>query len=136
MSKTERIGISLDSRLLARFDKLITKKGYQNRSEAIRDLLRQELSEKRLSNPKTRAVAAIFLVYDHHSGKLAQRLLDMQHNHLLKTISSMHVHITHQDCLEVIILRGRVSEISKMAEKIISLKGVKLGRVNLVAIED
>ena len=135
MSKVKRIGVSLDSRLLAGFDKLITKKGYSDRSGAIGDLIRQELDKEQLAEPKTHAVAAVFLVYDHHSARLSQKLLEMQHSHLLKTISSMHVHVTHHDCLEVIILRGRVSEITKMADAIVSLKGVKLGRVNLIATD-
>jgi len=117
------------------FDKLITKQGYQNRSEAIRDLIRQQISSERLKNPKAKAVAAVVLVYDHHSTKLINRLTDLQHSHILQTISSMHIHLDEHDCLEVIVLRGRVGEINKMAEGIISLKGVKLGRINLVATE-
>ncbi|MFH1616270.1 MAG: nickel-responsive transcriptional regulator NikR [Planctomycetota bacterium] len=132
MSKVERIGVSLESGLLGDFDRLIKQKGYDSRSEAIRDMIRQELSRKKLSDSKTKAVAAVFIVYDHHAAALAQKLLELQHSHLLKTISSMHIHITHQDCLEIVVLRGRVGEIQKMAEKIVSLKGVKLGKVNFV----
>jgi len=132
MQRVERIGISLDSKLLLMFDKLIAKQGYQNRSEAIRDLIRQQLSTERLSNPKTKAIAAVFLVYDHHLTKLMQELTELQHSHLLQTISSMHIHLDKHNCLEVIVLRGCVNEINKMAENILSLKGVKLGRVNLV----
>jgi len=132
MQRVERIGISLDSKLLLMFDKLIAKQGYQNRSEAIRDLIRQQLSTERLSNPKTKAIAGVFLVYDHHLTKLMQELTELQHSHLLQTISSMHIHLDKHNCLEVIVLRGCVNEINKMAENILSLKGVKLGRVNLV----
>jgi len=132
MQQIERIGVSLDSNLLSMFDKLIAKQGYQNRSEAIRDLIRQQLSTERLNHPKTKAIAAVFLIYDHHLTKLMQKLTDLQHSHLLQTISSMHIHIDEHDCLEVIVLRGRVTEINKMAENILSLKGVKLGRVNLI----
>lgn len=135
MRRIERVGVSLDKKLLSMFDKLITKQGYQNRSEAIRDLIRQQISSERLKNPKAKAVAAVVLVYDHHSTKLINRLTDLQHSHILQTISSMHIHLDEHDCLEVIVLRGRVGEINKMAEGIISLKGVKLGRINLVATE-
>ena len=135
MRRIERVGVSLDKKLLSMFDKLITKQGYQNRSEAIRDLIRQQISSERLKNPKAKAVAAVVLVYDHHSTKLIDRLTDLQHSHILQTISSMHIHLDEHDCLEVIVLRGRVGEINKMAEGIISLKGVKLGRINLVATE-
>ncbi len=135
MKQVERVGVSLDKKLLSMFDKLIAKQGYQNRSEAIRDLIRRQLSTERLSNPKTKAVAAVFLVYDHHSTKLMQKLADLQHSHLLQTISSMHIHLDEHDCMEVIVLRGCVGEINKMAENILSIKGVKLGRSNLVAEE-
>ena len=135
MRRIERVGVSLDKKLLSMFDRLITKQGYQNRSEAIRDLIRQQISSERLKNPKAKAVAAVVLVYDHHSTKLIDRLTDLQHSHILQTISSMHIHLDEHDCLEVIVLRGRVGEINKMAEGIISLKGVKLGRINLVATE-
>jgi len=135
MERVERIGVSLDKELLSMFDKLIAKQGYQSRSEAIRDLVRQQLSSARLSNPKAKAVAAVFLVYDHHSTRLMEKLTDLQHSHLLQTISSIHIHLDEHDCLEVIVLRGRVGEINKMAENIVSLKGVKLGRINLIATE-
>jgi CopG family nickel-responsive transcriptional regulator len=127
--------VSLDKKLLSMFDKLIAKQGYQSRSEAIRDLVRQQLTKERLSNPKAKAVAAVSLVYDHHSTKLMERITSLQHSHLIQTISSIHIHLDEHDCLEVIVLRGRVGEINKMAENIVSLKGVKLGRINLVATE-
>jgi len=135
MEQVERIGVSLNKTLLSMFDKLISKQGYQSRSEAIRDLIRKQLSSERLSNPKASAVAAVFAVYDHHSTKLMARIINLQHSHLLQTISSLHVHLDEHDCLEVIVLRGRVSEINKMAENILSQKGVKLGRINLIALD-
>ncbi len=135
MKQIERIGVSLDKELLSMFDKLIAGRGYQSRSEAIRDLIRQQLSTERLENPQARAVAAVCLVYDHHSTKLMERITHLQHSHILKTISSIHIHLDEHDCLEVIVLRGLVGEINKVAENILSLKGVKLGRINLVAIE-
>jgi len=137
MDQIERIGVSLDKELLSMFDELITKQGYQSRSEAIRDLVRRQLSEERLGDPKAKAVAAVFLVYDHHSTKLAGRLIDLQHAHSLSSslqaISSLHVHLDERDCLEVIVLRGRVGEINEVAESILSMKGVKLGRLNVMA---
>ena len=135
MEQVERIGISLDKKLLSDFDKLISGQGYQNRSEAVRDLIRRQLSSEQLADPKAEAIAAVFLVYDHHSTKLSQKLISLQHSHLLQTISSIHIHLSEHDCLEIIVLRGRVSQINKVAENIISLKGVKLGRINLVATE-
>ncbi len=135
MEQVERIGVSLDKKLLSNFDKLIAKKGYPSRSEALRDLLRQHLSSERMRNPKAKAVAAVFIMYDHHCTKLMQELVEIQHSHLLQTICSMHVHLDVHDCMEVIVLKGQVGEINKMGEKILSLKGVKLGKVNIITTE-
>ena len=135
MSNVERIGVSVEKPLLSKFDKLIAKQGYQSRSEAIRDLVRQRLSDEQVGDPKAEAVAAVILVYDHHSTKLMEKLTSLQHSHLLQTISAMHIHLDAHDCLEVVVLRGRVGEIKKTAESIVSLKGVKLGRINFVAAE-
>ncbi|MBM4024722.1 MAG: nickel-responsive transcriptional regulator NikR [Planctomycetes bacterium] len=135
MSQIERIGVSLEPELLGAFDALIEKRGYPSRSEAIRDLIRRQIGEEKLGNPQATAVAAVFLVYNHHSTKLMAMLTGLQHSHLLQTISSLHIHLDHHDCLEVIVLRGSVGEINKTAENLISLKGVKLGRINLLAVE-
>jgi CopG family nickel-responsive transcriptional regulator len=135
MVQLERIGVSLDKKLLLTFDKLIARQGYQSRSEAIRDLIRQRLSQQRLSDPKANAVAAVFMVYDHHATKLANKLINLQHSHIVQVISSLHIHLDQHDCLEIVVLRGHVGEINKLAEYILSLKGVKLGRVNLLATE-
>jgi CopG family transcriptional regulator, nickel-responsive regulator len=134
MPQIERVGVSLEKELLEEFDKLIAAKGYENRSQAIRDLIREQLSSQRLQNEKADGVAAVVLVYDHHATALMERLTELQHSHLLQTISSLHVHLGHHDCLEVIVLRGKVGDINKMGEKLISLKGVKLGRINLLGV--
>jgi CopG family transcriptional regulator, nickel-responsive regulator len=133
MSQVERIGVSLDKELLATFDELIARKGYPSRSEALRDLVRQQIGSERLTDSNAHAVAAVFLVYDHHSTKLIGMLADLQHSHVLQTISSMHIHLNEHDCLEIIVLRGSVGEINKTAEHMISMKGVRLGRINLLA---
>ncbi|HEY5503966.1 MAG TPA: nickel-responsive transcriptional regulator NikR [Sedimentisphaerales bacterium] len=133
MAQIERVGVSLEKELLGAFDKLIAGKGYQSRSEAIRDLIRQQLSSDQLSNEKAEAVAAVVLVYDHHATAIMERLTELQHSHFIKTISSLHIHLDHHDCLEVIVLRGKVGEINRMGDKLVSIKGVKLGRINLLA---
>lgn len=137
MPQLERIGISLDKELLASFDKLIASQGYQSRSEAIRDLVRGQLSQRKIENPNAKAVGAVLLVYDHHATKLTESLIDLQHRHTpgrtLQIISSLHVHLDEHDCLEIIVLRGQVGEIHKVAKSILSMKGVKLGRINVVA---
>lgn len=135
MNKMQRVGISIEDDLLKKFDKLIEKQGYANRSESLRDLIRDKLMGEELAKPNTSVIAAIFVVYDHHSSQLSQKLIQLQHSQLLKTISSMHVHIGHHDCLEVILLRGKVRQIKKLSDAIVALKGVKLGRVNLIATD-
>lgn len=133
MSEIERIGVSIEKSLLEDFDKLIASDGYTNRSEAVRDLIRESLSRERLSKPTAHAVAGVFLIFDHHETMLTQKLVEIQHNHLLEVIASTHVHLDHHNCLEVIILKGQVQEIEKLGNKIASLKGVKLSRINMMA---
>jgi len=133
MSKIERVGVSLDKKLLTMFDQLITRQGYANRSEAIRDLIRNRLSEEQLAEPTSHAIAGVFLIYDHHATQLSQKLVDLQHNHLLQVITSTHVHLDYHNCLEVIILKGKVKEIEKLGNNIASLKGVKLSRMNIMS---
>ncbi len=136
MAQLERVGISLDKELLLAFDSLIARQGYNNRSEAIRDLIRKQLSQEQLENPKAKAVGAAIIVYDHHAAKLTDSLMELQHSHTQtcrpQIISSLHVHLDEHDCLEIIVLKGLVSEINKVGENILSMKGVKLGRINLV----
>jgi CopG family nickel-responsive transcriptional regulator len=132
----QRIGVSLETKLLDDFDAFISRQGYSSRSEAIRDLIRDRLISDRLDRPDTEAIAGVFVVYDHHRPGLTQKLVELQHSHLFRTISSMHVHIGHHDCLEVILLKGNVGEIVRLGDKIVSLKGVKLGKVNLISVTD
>ena len=90
------------------------------------------MSEELLKSPASQATAGVFLIYDHHATKLSQKLVDLQHNHLLHVIASTHVHLDHHNCLEVIILKGKVKEIEKLANNITCLKGVKLSRMNIM----
>ncbi len=136
MSKIKRVGVAIEKELLPAFDKLITEEGYKTRSKAICDLIRERLSRKQLSNSSANAVAGVFLIYDHHETRLSQRLIDLQHNHLLHVITSTHIHISHHDCLEVIILKGKVKEIEKLGSNIAALKGVKLSKINLMTCCD
>ena len=129
MEKIERIGVSLEKNLLTDFDKLIANKGYQSRSEAIRDLIREQLSIDKASDPKTTAIAVVCLVYDHHATKLMQKLTHLQHSHLLQTISSLHIHLDEHNCLEVAVIRGNGSKVKEIADRLISTKGVKHGKL-------
>ena len=133
MSQIERIGISVEKDLLEDFDELIAGLGYKNRSEAIRDLIRTRLSQKRLEDSKAEAVAAIFLIYDHHTAHISNIFKELHHSKCLKTISSVHVYVDRNNCLEIIVVKGKAEDINQMGNKMISLKGVKQGYINLVA---
>jgi CopG family nickel-responsive transcriptional regulator len=128
----ERTAISLEKDLLARFDRLIGRRGHANRSEAIRDLIREQLVQDEWSHQEkdgTDKVAVVTLVYDHDSSSLAQKLTHIQHEHHKAVVSSLHVHLDQHNCLEVLILRGRANEIIAMGESLVSTKGVRYGKV-------
>jgi len=124
MSDIIRFGVSLNKDLLEKFDRLIKIKGYSNRSEAIRDLIREELV-KREWIAGEEVAGAITLVYDHHKRGLVNNLMDVQHDHHRIIISTQHIHLDHHNCLEVIVLRGKPKEVEKLAEGLSVLKGVK-----------
>ena len=125
-----RFGVSIGSGLLEKFDKLITDKGYTNRSEAIRDLIRDRLVQTEWSDKTdtVELICTITIVYDHHTREIGDKLTDIAHDHHDLVISSMHAHLTHASCLEVIILKGLGSEIRSFADRIISIRGVKHGK--------
>jgi len=127
----ERIGISLEDELLRKFDRLIAEKGYVNRSEAVRDLIRDALVQRAWSEASGREekVAVVALVYDHDSSSLAQKLAHIQHENHRAVVSALHVHLDPHNCLEVLVLRGRAAEVVRMGEGLVSTKGVKYGRV-------
>ena len=127
----ERIGISLEDDLLVRFDRLIAQKGYVNRSEAIRDLIRDTLVQREWSESSgsEERVAVVTLVYDHDSSSLAQKLAHIQHENHRAVVSALHVHMDEHNCLEVLVLRGRARDVVRMGEGLVSTKGVKYGKV-------
>ena len=126
----ERIGISLEQDLLAQFDRLIAEKGYVNRSEAIRDLIRDSLVQREwAAGGKDEKVAVVTLVYDHDSASLSQKLAHIQHENHRAVVSALHVHLDPHNCLEVLVLRGRARDVSAMGDGLVSTKGVKYGKV-------
>jgi CopG family nickel-responsive transcriptional regulator len=126
----ERIGISLEEDLLAQFDRLIAEKGYVNRSEAVRDLIRDSLVQREwAAQGREEKVAVVTLVYDHDSSSLAQKLAHIQHENHRAVVSALHVHLDPHNCLEVLVLRGRGRDISAMGDGLVSTKGVKYGKV-------
>ena len=128
MTALMRTGISLEQDLLERFDAIIEQKGYGNRSEAIRDLLRDHFVEVDVAANKA-VVATLTLVYDHHQPKLSEQLIEAQHSYKGKVLATTHVHLDHCNCLEVIILKGRGMELRKFADRLLSLRGVKHGKL-------
>jgi CopG family nickel-responsive transcriptional regulator len=128
MSSLVRTGISLDRELLARFDQMIRRKGYGSRSEAIRDLVREHSVEADVARNKV-IVGTLTVVYDHHQPRLAERLIEAQHHYHGKVLATTHVHLDARHCLEVVIVKGRSAEVQHFAEHILSLRGVKHGKL-------
>ncbi|MCX7625719.1 MAG: nickel-responsive transcriptional regulator NikR [Candidatus Sumerlaeaceae bacterium] len=126
-----RYTVSMDARLLERFDKVIAKKGYANRSEAIRDLIRAMLVEEQWRDTSGKVAATVTLVYDHHNRQVGERLGDLQHHHTHLVVSATHVHLDNDNCLEVVILRGEAGRVRALADELIACKGVKHGRAVL-----
>jgi len=131
MSDTVRFGVSLSLELLDRFDELIKKLGYENRSEAVRDLIRHKLVEEEWEAPNVKTFAAVFLIYDHHTMSVASRLMDLQHESFAQVIGSFHVHLDEHNCLEIVVVRGKGKDVRNLADRMISLKGVKYGKLNM-----
>jgi CopG family transcriptional regulator, nickel-responsive regulator len=131
LGKTIRFGVSLDSDLLEKFDRLTEERCYQTRSEAIRDLIRGCLVEREWEDLGKEIVGTVTLVYDHHQQDLAQKLTEAQHDALECIVTSLHVHLDHHNCMEVLVLRGPGDQVRSLAQKLISTKGVKHGQLSL-----
>jgi CopG family nickel-responsive transcriptional regulator len=125
MEKIKRFGVSIEGRLLEQFDSYIAVNNYGNRSEAIRDLIRKELVEEEWAKTNEEVAGAIVIVYDHHKREVVDKLLDIQHDFHEFIISSQHVHLDHDNCLEIIVVRGRMARVNDLAAKLKSIKGVK-----------
>jgi len=135
MSGLYRFGISLEKSLIDAFDKHIAAKRYRNRSEAIRDLIREDLAQKKWAEGGIVA-GAVVMTYDHHKRELVSKLLDIQHGFQTLIISSQHVHLDHHLCLEIIAVKGRSREVEKLADSIKSLVGVKQVSMNVASACD
>jgi CopG family nickel-responsive transcriptional regulator len=133
MSNTSRFGVSLADELLREFDRLIGRKGYASRSEAIRDLIRNYLAEEAWKAGRGPAVGTVTLVYDHHVPDLQEKLTDIQHEHVDTVVSTLHVHLERHRCLEVLVVRGKANEIRALADRLIGARGVKHGKLTLAA---
>ena len=150
----QRFTISLDDALAQQFDALIAAKGYENRSEAVRDLIRSRLGDATLAEgghspahrhghggahahshaPGGFCVASVTYVYDHHDQTVTRRVLDLQHDHHDLTLTSLHTHLDHHDCLETAVLRGPTAAVQACAERLVALRGVRHGNIHLVPL--
>ena len=129
MGQLTRTGIAIDADLLEQFDRFIAKQGYPNRSEAFRDLIRDRLVGAAIDSPGANVVGTITLIYDHHSRLLPNKLMDVQHDHHEAIMATTHVHLDHDTCLEVIVVKGQAKHIQKLADMLIGTKGVRHGRL-------
>lgn len=133
----ERFTISIDPELIAAFDAFIAQKGYDNRSEAVRDLIREELNAQRLEDAETAGsvVACLSYVYDHDERRLASRLVDAQHRLHHMSRATMHVHLDSHECIEVMILEGPAAAVRRFSDDVIAERGVRHGQVNMVPLQ-
>lgn len=129
MGVLSRIGIALDSDLLKRFDRLIGRQGYTNRSEAFRDLIRDRLVTDQTAAPNATVVGTVTLIYDHHAYGITEKLTEVQHENHDLVVSTSHAHLDHESCLEVLIVHGQSASVTQFADRLIGLKGVQHGRL-------
>lgn len=132
MSELIRFGVSIDQDLLENFDRLNLERGYATRSEALRDLIREALIQQKIeSNSASKVLGSLTLVYDHHARNLSKEMGEIQHDFHDNILSVMHLHVSHDDCLEILAVSGIVSEIVELSNKLLSLKGIKNGKLFL-----
>lgn len=133
MTGLTRFGVSIPDSLLGDFDRLIGRKGYQNRSEAIRDLIRDSLVTEEWNEGKREMVGTIALVYSHHTRELSRMLTKMQHDHFQTILSTLHIHLDEHNCLEVLVIKGKGEELQKISDRLIGIRGVKHGKLSLTS---
>jgi CopG family transcriptional regulator, nickel-responsive regulator len=131
MSTLARFGVSVESQLVKKFDMLIERKGYATRSEAIRDMIRDMLVEQEWESGDQDIVGTITIVYNHHTRELEHALTDMQHQSYHQIVSALHVHLDAHNCLEVLVLKGKSSDIKNIADRLIGTRGVKHGKLTM-----
>lgn len=130
MGSTIRFGVSLDSDLLEKFDALCDQRGYQTRSEAIRDLIRNTLVQEEWEDSDAHTAATLTLVYDHHKSDLAQKVTTVQHDAHHLIVTTLHVHLDHHNCLEVLVMKGPGAEIRAFADRLVATRGVMFGKLS------
>lgn len=133
MNNLIRFGVSIDQKLLKRFDSIITEKGYVNRSEAIRDLIRDMLVSEDIANPDAESIGTLTLVYSHDVRELSEKLNEIQHHNHRIIISTTHIHLDEHNCLEVLILRGKAKEVKLIANRLLAVKNVRHGKLTVTS---
>ncbi len=128
MGELVRFGVSVDEELLRKFDQLTVERGYANRSEALRDLMRDALVQQQWQEDEE-VVGVVTLLYDHHARNLEAQLTDIQHEHHKQILSTMHIHLDHDHCLEIVAVRGTGRQIEELATKLIGMRGVRHGKL-------
>lgn len=128
-----RFSVSVPPKLLADYDKMVAEKGYDNRSPAIADMMRAQLVEHRQKNGSGEIAGTITLVYDHHTQHVQEALTAIQHDHYEVIISTMHVHLDHHNCLEVLVVRGKAALVKKISDELIAARGVKHGKLTVTS---
>ena len=128
MADVTRTGVSIEPGLLEKFDRFIAKRGYKNRSEALRDLIRESLITEDIEQNRP-VVATLSMIYDHHRHDLSNKLNQIQHHSHENVLAATHVHLDHDNCLEVVILKGRSGDVKQLADHMLSMRGVKHGKL-------
>jgi CopG family nickel-responsive transcriptional regulator len=132
----ERITISVEESLASEFDALIRQRGYNNRSEAVRDILRKYIETARIADAQaTHCVASVSYVYSHRERQLATRLADIQHDHHDLSVASMHAHLDHEFGVETLLLRGRIRDVQRCADGLLAERGVRHGAINMIPVD-
>lgn len=129
MSRLVRFSVSMPELLVGQFDRLISAQGYKTRSEAVRDLIRDRLVAREWEEGDQVVVGTLTLIYDHHVRGLAEQLTEVQHSHIGLVVSSLHIHLDRGNCLEVLVMRGRAAELTKVSDRLIAARGVKHGKL-------
>ncbi|MBO8126570.1 MAG: nickel-responsive transcriptional regulator NikR [Firmicutes bacterium] len=136
MKKLTRFGVSMDPELVKSFDQVSQARGYRNRSQAISDLVRKAIVEYNWENDSEAQVAGtLALIYDHHTTGLDSLLNEIQHDYHSIIVSSVHVHLDHDNCLEVLVVKGKVKLIRELSDRLLTQKGVKNGHLSIIAVD-
>lgn len=133
MNNVVRFGVSIDEKLLGRFDSLISEKGYVNRSEAIRDLIRDMLVAEEISDPEAEVMGTLLMIYNHEVKEISDTLNEIQHSYYKNIVSTLHVHIDEHNCLEVLLIRGMAKTVHIIADHLLSTKNVKHGKLTITS---